>query len=196
MTMKSNGETRARAPPEPDRSQVRRPIRALRFEGTSRAPAGAVYDLLADLRSHLEWAGARQLETTRLLTMEAPSGQAVVGTEFVTTGSDGKVARFSDRSVVTEALPPTVFEFVTESRRQGKPGSAPWKLTLVHRYEVAAEPTGCRIVYTEEITRMTGAPKAFVLPGLRRLIFRVAAKYMRRGFDALIAMAEERSGLR
>ena len=92
----------------------------LRFEGTSSAPPEGVYELLADLRSHLDWAGQRQLETTRLLTMNAPSGPATVGTEFRTTGSDGKVARFSDRSVVTEATRPQVFEFVTESRSIGE----------------------------------------------------------------------------
>ena len=73
----------------------------LRFEGSGRATAGAVYDLLADLHSHLDWGGQRQLETTRLLTLEAPSGPAGVGVEFLTTGSDGKAARWSDRSVVT-----------------------------------------------------------------------------------------------
>lgn len=179
-----------------DGSQVRRPFTALRFEGTSRAPAEAIYDVLADLRAHLEWAGERQSETTRLLTLDAPQGPARVGTEFVTTGSDGKVARFTDRSVVTEAVRPTVFEFVTESQRVGKPGSRPWQLTLVHHYQVTAEEAGSRLVYTEEITRATGAPKVLVLPGLRRLVFRMAAKYMRRGFDALIAVAEERSGVR
>ena len=51
----------------------------IRFEASCRAPAEAVYDLLADLQSHLEWAGERQLETTRLLTMEAPQAPATVG---------------------------------------------------------------------------------------------------------------------
>jgi hypothetical protein len=179
-----------------ERSQLRAPFEALRFEASSPAPAEAVYDLLADLPSHLEWAGARQLETTRLLTMEAPAGPATVGTEFITTGTDGKVARFSDRSVVTEAMRPTVFEFVTESVRQGKQGSRSWNLTLVHRYEIVPHPSGCRVVYKEEITRMVGAPPVLAMPVLRRIVFRFSAKYMRRGFEALIALAEERSGLR
>jgi uncharacterized protein YndB with AHSA1/START domain len=195
MTTKSKKEEQRAAPRALERSQLREPFQALRFEGTSRAPAEAVYDLLADLRSHLDWAGERQSETTRLVTMEAPAGTATVGTEFVTTGTDGKVARFADRSVVTEAIRPRAFEFVTESRREGKSGSLPWRLTLVHHYEIAPQPRGCRVVYTEDITRMTGAPTALVLLGFRRLVFRVAAKYMRRGFDALLAMAEERSGL-
>jgi hypothetical protein len=152
-----------------------------------------VYDLLADLSSHLEWAGRRQLETTRLLTLEAPPGPASVGTEFFTTGSDGKVARWSDRSVVTEATRPRLFEFVTEGRRQGKPGSRPWLCTAVHRYEVAGEPDGCRVTYTEDLTRLDGAPGILAVPGVSRLLFRVSARYMRRGFDGLLALAEERS---
>jgi uncharacterized protein YndB with AHSA1/START domain len=178
---------------EAERSLIRKPFQAIRFEGKSRASAEAVYDVLADLGSHLEWAGARQLETTRLLTMDAPTGPATVGTEFVTTGSDGKMARFADRSVVTEALRPTDFEFVTDSRRQGKPGSRPWHLTMVHHYEMRPEATGCRVNYTEEVTRMSGAPRAFAIPGIRRLIYWIAARYMRRGFAALLAVAEERT---
>ena len=166
----------------------------LRFEGSCRASAEIVFVLLADLQSHLEWGGRRQLETTRLLTMDAPPGPAGVGTEFVTTGSDGKVARWSDRSVVTEATRPNVFEFVTEGRREGKPGSRPWLFTAVHRYEIASESDGCRVTYTQELTRVAGAPRILLAPGISRIVFRISAKYMRRGFDALLALAEERAG--
>jgi hypothetical protein len=152
MVRTSSGVSREDA----ERSLVRKPFQALRFEGKTEASAEAVYDVLADLGSHLEWAGARQAETTRLLTMEAPTGPATVGTEFVSTGSDGKIARFADRSVVTEALRPAVFEFVTDSRRQGKPGSRPWHVTMVHHYQIEREPTGCRVTYTEEITGCPG----------------------------------------
>jgi hypothetical protein len=165
----------------------------LRFEAPCKAPAEVVYDLLADLHSHLEWAGERQLETTRLLTLEGPDGPARVGSEFFTTGTDGKVARWSDRSVVTEATRPAVFEFVTEGRRQGKPGSRPWLLTAVHRYQIASQPEGCRVTYTQDLTRLDGAPGILAVPGVSRLLFRVAAKYMRRGFEGLLALAEERT---
>ena len=116
------------------------PSPAIRFEGSCRAPAEVVYDLLADLRSHLEWAGERQGPTTRLLTLEAPPGPASVGVEFSSTGSDGKAAVWSDRSVVTEATRAEVFEFVTEGRRQGKPGTSPWLSTAAHRYVIAPDP--------------------------------------------------------
>ena len=175
------------------RTPWRNPV--LRFEGTCRASAEAVYDLLADLRSHLDWAGQRQLETTRLLTVEAPDGPAGVGTEFFTTGSDGKAARWSDRSVVTEATRSAVFEFVTEGRRDGKPGSRPWLATAVHRYEIVPSAPGCVVTYTEELTRLEGAPRLLFGRILSRLVFRVSAKYMRRGFQALLHLAEERGGV-
>jgi hypothetical protein len=165
----------------------------LAFEGTCGAPAGTVYDLLVDLQSHLEWAGQRQGETTRLLTMDAPSGLATVGTEFFTTGSDGKVARWSDRSVVTEATRPQVFEFVTEGRRRGKPGTQAWLCTAVHRYEITPIGEGCRVTYAQQLTRLEGAPRIMLTPGISRLVFMISAKYMRRGFEGLLAMAEEQS---
>ncbi len=173
------------------RTKWRNPV--LRFEAICKAPAEVVYDLLADLQSHLDWAGKRQLETTRLLTMEAPTGPAVVGTEFSTTGSDGKSARWSDRSVVTEAIRPEVFEFVTEGRREGKPGSEPWLATAVHRYEISPFASGCKVVYTEELTRLDGAPKLLFSKVFSRIVFKISAKYMRRGFDGLIALADGRS---
>jgi hypothetical protein len=175
------------------RTPWRNPV--LRFEGSCRASVETVYDLLADLRSHLDWAGRRQLETTRLLSVEAPDGPATVGTEFFTTGSDGKVARWSDRSVVTEAARPAVFEFVTEGRRDGKPGSRPWLSTAVHRYEIVPRAQGCVVRYTEELTRLDGAPRLLFGRILSKLVFRVSAKYMRRGFQGLLDLAEERAGV-
>jgi uncharacterized protein YndB with AHSA1/START domain len=180
---------KVRVDEEGGRTTWRNPV--LRFEGVTPAPPAAVYDVLADLGTHLDWAGRRQGATTRLLTMEAPAGAAAVGVEFATTGSDGKTARWSDRSVVTEATRPRVFEFVTEGRRDGKPGSRSWLLTAVHRYTIAAEGSGSRVTYTEELTRLVGAPWILRSRWLSPLIFRVSAKYMRRGFDGLLALAEE-----
>ena len=174
------------------RTAWRNPV--LRFEGSCRAPAEVVYDLLADLPSHLEWAGRRQLETTRLLTLTAPPGPAGVGVEFVSTGSDGKVARWSDRSVVTEAARPQVFEFVTDGRRQGKPGRRPWLCTAIHRYVITPQADGSKVTYTQDLTRLEGAPWILRTPGVSRIVFRVSARYMRRGFDGLLALAEERAG--
>jgi hypothetical protein len=165
----------------------------VRFEASSRAEAGSVYDLLADLKSHMEWAGRRQRKIARLLTLEAPPGPAGVGTEFSTTGTDGKVGRFSDRSVVTEATRPQVFEFVTESRRQGKPGRPAWTSTQVNRYEITPQPSGCGVRYRQDLVRVEGAPRIISTPLVNRLVFGVSAFFLRRGFNNLLAMAEERT---
>jgi hypothetical protein len=96
--------------------------------------------------------------------------------------------------VVTEATRPEVFEFVTEGRREGKPGSRPWLATAVHRYEIAREGGGCRVTYTQDLTRLAGAPRMLLAPGISRVLFWISAKYMRRGFDNLRALAEEQVG--
>jgi hypothetical protein len=95
----------------------------VRVEATSRATTEAVFAVLADLSSHIVWAGERQGKRTRLLTIDAPAGPAVVGTEFHSTGAD-PMGTFSDRSVVTEATPGKAFEFVTEARLTTKKGLA------------------------------------------------------------------------
>jgi hypothetical protein len=72
----------------PRPNALKRELRA-HAEEASEATAEAVYDLLADIRSHLEWAGTRQpKEHFRHLTIEAPEGPASVGTEFSSTGAD------------------------------------------------------------------------------------------------------------
>jgi hypothetical protein len=163
----------------------------MHFDGTTHAPPEVVYDLLADLRRHLDWAGERQNPTTRLLSLQAPAGLATVGTEFSSTGSDGKVARWRDRSVVTEATRPRVFEFVTEGVRAGKPGSREWHATSVHRYEIHPAPEGSRVTYDGQDTRLDGAPAPMTWPVVRSLVIRMSSKYMRRGFDGLLALADE-----
>ena len=158
------------------------------------APAEVVYDLLADLRSHLEWAGAMQGKKTRLVSLEAPEGPAAVGTEFETTGAD-PMGRFSDRSVVTEAVRPRVFEFVTEAKLETKKGeSVDW--TLVHRFELSPDGAGCDIVATERVTRISALPgmlAVFKIPVLRTLAAKVAAGVARRGVKNLASVAERQS---
>jgi hypothetical protein len=43
------------------------------------------------------------------------------------------------------------------------------------------------------VTRMDGWPKVLRFPGMGRVLFRYSSKYMRRGFDGLLAVAEERT---
>lgn len=161
-----------------------------------RAPAEQVYDLLADIRSHAEWGGERQKTNTRIVSMDAPVGPASVGTEFKTRGRD-PMGRFSDSSVVTEAMRPTVFEFVTEAHLETKRGrSADW--TVVHRYELEPVEGGCRIGYAVRITRISeliGPLALFNVPGLRSLGMKASAGVAKRGIHNLARLAEERVGI-
>jgi hypothetical protein len=165
----------------------------VRVEATSAAGPQTVYDLLADLSSHLVWAGERQAKKTRLLTLDAPGGPAVVGTEWRSTGAD-PMGTFSDRSVVTEATPGKAFEFVTEAhlltkRRQ----EVDW--TNVHRYELSSEGSGTRIAYALRLTRinrLVGMLGAFRVPGLRALALKASAGMTRRGARNLARLAEGR----
>lgn len=166
----------------------------VQVDATSRATARAVYGVLADLASHVVWAGERQGKHTRLLTMDAPTGPAVVGTEFRSTGAD-PMGTFSDRSVVTEATPGKAFEFVTESRLTTKKGIASdW--TNVERYEFAPTEAGCWIVCTSRVTRISALPgmlRVFNVPGLRGLGLAVSAKVSRRSVRNLARLAEEQA---
>jgi uncharacterized protein YndB with AHSA1/START domain len=165
----------------------------VRVEERSRASAERVYEVLTDLRSHLEWAGARQKKNTRLLSVEAPAEPAVVGTEFETTGAD-PMGTFADRSVVTEVTPGEVLEFVTEARLTTKKAKAvDW--TNVHRYELSSEGGGSRIVYTIRVTRISelaGMLAAFKVPVLRALALKASARVARRGVRNLARLAEGR----
>jgi hypothetical protein len=171
--------------------------RALTYhlEVASGAPASVVYDLLADIRTHLGWAGTMQPKSTfRLLSVEAPEGPASVGTEFQSTGADA-MGRFDDSSVVTEATRPSLFEFVTESRLSTKNGKL-GRWTNIHRYELIQQGEGCRISYTWQaasIRELPGAMVLFKVPGLRSIGLRVAASNSRRGIRNLSRLAEERA---
>jgi hypothetical protein len=166
----------------------------VRVEATSRATTEVVYSVLADLPSHIVWAGERQGKRTRLQTIDAPAGPAVVGTEFHSTGAD-PMGTFSDRSVVTEATPGKAFEFVTEARLTTKKGiTTDW--TNIERYELEPTGDGCLIVCTSRVTRISELPGmlgVFNVPGLRALGLAVSAKVSRRTVRNLARLAEGRS---
>jgi len=166
----------------------------VRVDATARATPAAVYELLADLSTHRVWAGERQGARTRLLTIEAPPGPALVGTEFRSTGAD-PMGTFSDRSVVTEATPGEAFEFVTEARLTSKKGAtSDW--TNVERYELEPTAGGTRIVCTSRVTRISRLPGTLALfnvPGVRAVGLAVSAKVSRRSLRNLARLAEERS---
>ena len=165
----------------------------VRSVATSHASAARVYEVLADLRTHLIWGGEQQKQKTRLVSVEAPEGPARVGTEFHTQGVD-PMGAFSDRSVVTEATPGHVLEFVTDARLTTKGGTqVDW--TNVHRYELTPQADGCRIRYTLRLTWISDLPgmlAAFRVPGLRALALKASASMTKRGVENLARYAEER----
>jgi hypothetical protein len=164
----------------------------VRVEADSKATPETVYDVLADLSSHLVWAGERQGKKTRLLTIDAPAGPAVVGTEWRSTGAD-PMGTFSDRSVVTEATRGEAFEFVTEARLTTKKGIVvDW--TNVHRYEMQPGSAGTRIVYTLRVVRLSrlaGMLAIFGVPGLRGLARKASSTIARRSVRAFAALAAD-----
>jgi uncharacterized protein YndB with AHSA1/START domain len=163
----------------------------LRVEATSEASPQAIYEVLSDPRTHLRWAGEQQKPTTRLVSVEAPEGRAVVGTEFRTTGLD-PMGTFSDRSVVTEAAPGKAFEFVTEAELTTKKGRrVDW--TVVHRYVLDGTTGGTGIGYTVRIVRiseLTGMLAMFKVPGLRALALKASTGVAKRGVRNLARAAE------
>src|SRR2546425_8196542 len=103
-----------------------------------RAPAEAVYDVLADLRTHMDWGGSwHPSKTQRLQSMDAPQGPATVGMEFWSVGTTS-AGSWHDRSRVTEARRPSLFEFVTDGVLRDGQGRDRMSLHATHRYELDA----------------------------------------------------------
>jgi hypothetical protein len=158
-----------------------------------RAPAEAVYALLADLSRHLEWGGRRRSKRSRLLSIDAPAAWAAVGTEFTSTGEDS-MRQTSDRSVVTVAVQRRAFEFVTESSSRLKRSGKRVDWTIVHRYDITPAPVGCRITYAYRATRATSLSWPlwlFHVPVLRAIAWHVPMAEIRSGLRNLARMAEE-----
>src|SRR5260370_7139633 len=102
-----------------------------------------VYDILADLKTHLDWGGARQSSDFRLLSLEAAPGPATVGTSFSSTGTiPMSVRRWKDSSTVTVADRPRTFEVLTEERAGDRNA-----MTARYRppYPSPAGPAGARL---------------------------------------------------
>jgi hypothetical protein len=161
------------------------PQSGVRFTGDSAAAPQAVYDLLADLRSHLEWAGEMQSADFRLISLDAPAGAATKGTRFESTGSiPMSGSRWRDQSVVTEATRASTFEFVTEARA----GST--AACYRHRYEIAASGSGSRVTYTMTQESIERPMWRLGLPVVRAMSWRFAIPmFAGRGFRNLLAAA-------
>jgi len=164
----------------------------VRLRGTCGASPETVYDLLADLRTHVDWGGARQLPVFRLTGLSAPEGPATVGTVFESTGAiPMSRRRFEDRSTVTVATRPSTFEFVTEARARG--AGREMAARLVHRYEIAPVSTGSRVTYTLTQEEVAQPMLRFAIPGIRAVTWSMAGFMFGQGFRNLLALAAARA---
>jgi hypothetical protein len=167
----------------------------MRLNKACSAPAEVVYDLVADLRTHLTWGGEQQSSVFRLLSLDAPAGPATVGTDFSSTGTiPMSSGRFADRSTVTVALRPFTFEFVTHATVHGS--RRPMEATYRHRYEIAAVPGGSKVSYRLTQLDMSNPSLRLALPLVRTMTWRVGIPFLAgRGFRNLLAIAEQSANL-
>jgi hypothetical protein len=93
--------------------------RTVTLKGRSAAPPDVVYDVLADLPSHMEWGGKRQYKMFRLLSLDAPTGPAQSGTVYTSTGKIPMIsaAKWENTNTVTKASRPHVRLAEARARR-------------------------------------------------------------------------------
>jgi hypothetical protein len=162
----------------------------MRLSKTCAAPCEVVYDMLADLRSHLRWGGEEQSRDFRLISMDAPDGPAAVGTVFATRGTiPMSVRHWEDRSTVTAAARPSTFEFVTEG--QVGTGGRAMTARYRHRYEMTTAPGGSTVTYTMIQEQIANPLLRLAIPLLRQMMWSVGIPmFAGRGFRNLLADAE------
>ena len=157
----------------------------------SAAPPDAVYAVVSDLKQHLVWSGERAEDPTfKMLTMDAPDSPATVGTSFTSTGANFN-GTFHDRSVVSDATPSSRFIIDTDARLERRRRRSR-EVHFEHRYDIEPEGSGCRITYTETISRVNYVPywlQLFMRPLTRFIINRADRKQL----SNLARLAEERA---
>jgi hypothetical protein len=160
------------------------------------APPETVYDLLTDLSTHIEWGGSwHPSRTQRLQSMEAPQGSARVGTEFWSVGTTN-VGSWHDRSTVTAANRPEVFEFVTSGTLRDGQELDRMFLHAVHRYEIEPAEEGSTVHYLLSAKLTLQAPPGDTHPRLPAVIFNlIVPAVIERGTRNLVTMAEQRAGV-
>jgi hypothetical protein len=157
-----------------------------------KAPAYMVYDLLADLRSHMEWGGRRvPVSGQRLTSIQAPDGLATAGVEFDSVGATAS-GEWHDHSRLTISDRRQEFEFVTKGTLEYRPGRAPIRATSIHHYDIESNPEGCTVVYQLHLTQFEGIGAGGDFPH-PAVFFNVVVPWnLERGVRNLIAVAEER----
>jgi hypothetical protein len=172
--------------------EQRSPIVTFHASGTSTASPEDVYEILADVSTHLEWAGKQAPNKAfKLLSLDASKGRAAVGTTWASTGSNSKSGSmtFHDRSVVTDAAAPNRFAFVTDAHLERK-NRKTWDVRFVHRYEVQPEGAGSRVTYEARVYPVNYRPywlHPLIRPVTKKMVKIFAGKHI----DNLSRMAEK-----
>jgi hypothetical protein len=159
------------------------------------ASPAAVYDVLADLSTHLDWAGARQHRGFRLLSVHG-TGPLELGTEFTSVGSIPMArSRWENQNEVVEARRPEVLEFQTEAVAVWRSGERT-EAVYEHRYETVPEGTGSHVTYRLRQTAIESPPRRMRLPLMRTMTHRVMIPWFcKRGFKNLLRSAERRGAM-
>jgi hypothetical protein len=142
----------------------------------------ALYAVLSDLSTHIDWAGKNSPNKGfHLLTLDAPGGEATKGTTFSSSGINmNKGMTFHDTSTVVVAEPGRRFGFDTEStleRRHVKN----WYVHFEHRYTIEPIPGGSKITYECRAFPKNYKPwwlKPGMKPGTRMNVNRMHRKHM------------------
>jgi len=171
--------------------------RTVTMTGRSKAPPEVVFDLLADLRSHLEWAGKRQYKMFHLLSVDAGPEPAEVGSVFTSTGNipmtPASKGHWENTTTVTKAVRPSLFETRTEGRIPWSKGVA-GEGTFDNRFEITPDGTGSRVVYRAHQLRFLNPPWGLRYPLMREVTYRMwIPAWYRKGFKNMLRMAEERA---
>ena len=163
------------------------PIATFHVSVHSTATPEAIYGVLADPRTALEWGGRQAPKKDfRLLTMDAPPGPLTVGDTFSSTGANIN-GEFHDRSTVVEAEPGACFGFDTESTLVRKHVST-WHVRFTHRYTLTSTPDGTEISYRSEVRPENYVPW-WLRPGVRSMTGRMVARMMRKHLENLASLS-------
>lgn len=163
-------------------------ITTVRASARTSAARSDVYATLADLSTHMVWAGEGTGDKKfRLLTMEQPGGRAVTGTRFSSTGVV-QMGIFHDETVVTDAEAATRFAFITESVLERPRGTA-WRGWFEHRYTLGDADGDTTLDYECDLHAGNYVPYWWKLP-MRPLTRFMVERTGKRTLRSLVAIAE------
>jgi len=164
------------------------PIITFGADVTTKASPQAVYDVLADLRTHARWAGEQSPNKKfHLLRIDAPARAATVGDSFSSDGINSN-GTFHDRSTVVQADPASRFGFDTDSTLDRKHGK-PLHVRFQHRYVIERSSDGAVVRYTCQAWPQNYIPY-WLRRGMRPMTRRMVDSMMRKNLQGLAALTE------